>query len=1282
MATILFQAAGAALGGIFGPIGAIAGRAVGALAGSVVDRALVGGAATVTGARLQDGRIPGADEGAGIARVYGTARVGGTLIWATRFEEEVTSERAGGKATGPRVETYSYFGNFAVGICEGPIAGVRRVWADGRELDLTEVPMRLYRGEADQPPDPLIEAKQGAGNAPAYRGLAYAVFERLPLDSFGNRIPILQFEVLKPTGTLEGRIRAVTIIPGSSEHGYDPRLVTERLGAGEGRNINRNNRIAATDWTASLDELQALCPNLERVALVVAWFGTDLRAGHCRIVPGVEVASRSDESRPWAVSGIGRGEAHRVSESGGGPAYGGTPSDASVVAAIADLKRRGLKVYLYPFVLMDVPAGDALPDPYGGTGQAAYPWRGRITCHPATGRPGSADRTAEARAQVETFCGDAAADDFAVSGTTVVSTAADAGYRRMVLHYAQLAKAAGGVDGFIIGSELRGLTQLRDGAGAFPFVEALCALAADVRGIVGQQTKLTYGADWSEYFGYHPADGSGEVHFNLDPLWASEAIDAVGIDNYMPLSDWRDGDALDGNPDGFRLADDTAAMRAQISAGEGYDWYYAGPADRAARLRAPITDGPAGRDWLYRYKDLKGWWTNRHYGRAGGAELPEPTAWQPRSKPIWFTELGCPAVDKGANQPNVFTDPKSAENALPYFSAGGRADAVQRRFLDAHFGWWRGDGPEPGMVDPDHIFVWTWDARPYPAFPENDALWADGHNWQLGHWLNGRLGATTVADAIAAILSDHGFDDFDVSMVGGDLTGLVQAEPGSARSLLEPLLAAFQIDAVEDGGTLVFRSRLRAALPAVAIDVLAERPDETAFEAVRGHGSEFSGEAVLDHFSDTAAYQRVTARSRRTTAENDRVLRLSLPAVLHGAAAAGAAEAMLRDHRAGMRRLTFRLPPNAVAVMPGDVVRLVDGPEGRFVVRRVIEGAVREIEAQSFAGGDANAPVPFARQSARAAAGLEAAAFLPDVHLLDLPCFEAGVDESFARVAVHARPWRPVLVSTSPGADGYAPRVRLERPARIGRLAAALAPGAWGRFDQMNAIELDLPFGGLSTRTRDAVLGGDNRIAVATPSGCFEIIGYLEAEETAPRRWRLGGLLRGLAGSEDAMNEGHPAGAVAIVLDEAVRPLALTAEEAGRSLNFIVEARGTSQASGPVAFAGGMRARTPLSPVHLRGRRLGDGDIRFSWTRRARRDADGWEGFDIPLDEPSEAYRLDILSACAVVRSIESDGPACLYPATDEIADFGAAQTAHTIRVRQLGRAVREGIAAERTVET
>jgi hypothetical protein len=192
MATILLQAAGAALGSVFGPVGAMLGRAAGALAGSVVDRALLGGG-TVSGARLSAARIPGAEEGTAITRAYGTVRIGGTLIWATRFEEEVRSERQGGKASGPRVETFRYFANFALGICEGEIAGVRRVWADGRELDLTTIEMRVYRGTETQALDPLIDAKQD--EAPAFRGLAYAVFERLPLDGFGNRIPVIQFDV-------------------------------------------------------------------------------------------------------------------------------------------------------------------------------------------------------------------------------------------------------------------------------------------------------------------------------------------------------------------------------------------------------------------------------------------------------------------------------------------------------------------------------------------------------------------------------------------------------------------------------------------------------------------------------------------------------------------------------------------------------------------------------------------------------------------------------------------------------------------------------------------------------------------------------------------------------------------------------------------------------------------------------------------------------------------------------------------------------------------------------
>jgi hypothetical protein len=40
--------------------------------------------------------------------------------------------------------------------------------------------MRVHLGHEGQEPDPLIAAKE-AGDAPAYRGLAYVVFERFPL---------------------------------------------------------------------------------------------------------------------------------------------------------------------------------------------------------------------------------------------------------------------------------------------------------------------------------------------------------------------------------------------------------------------------------------------------------------------------------------------------------------------------------------------------------------------------------------------------------------------------------------------------------------------------------------------------------------------------------------------------------------------------------------------------------------------------------------------------------------------------------------------------------------------------------------------------------------------------------------------------------------------------------------------------------------------------------------------------------------------------------------------
>ncbi len=190
MATLLLTAVGSA---IAGPIGA----AIGAMAGQRVDQALFGPKGR-QGARLADLAVQASTYGARISRLYGRMRVSGTVIWATDLREE-RSKVSQGKGR-PKATVYSYSASFAVQLSARRISGIGRIWADGKLLRgaagdfKIETGFRIHGGAADQPVDPLIAAAEGNA-APAYRGRAYVVFEDMALESFGNRIPNLSFEV-------------------------------------------------------------------------------------------------------------------------------------------------------------------------------------------------------------------------------------------------------------------------------------------------------------------------------------------------------------------------------------------------------------------------------------------------------------------------------------------------------------------------------------------------------------------------------------------------------------------------------------------------------------------------------------------------------------------------------------------------------------------------------------------------------------------------------------------------------------------------------------------------------------------------------------------------------------------------------------------------------------------------------------------------------------------------------------------------------------------------------
>lgn len=225
MAVLALGTIGAAIGstftGTFLGVGfASWGWTIGAYLGQSMTRTKL---PTVYGPRLNDLSVQSSAYGNMIPIGFGRFRCAGNLIWSGgRIERTRTTSvrQSGGKGGGggttqTQVEYY-YTSSFAIGICEGPILGVRRIWANGEliyniSLDASgttllgsELPLTVYPGDEAQNPDPVIESFEGAGNVPGYRGLAYIVFnDLLLLQKWGQNIPNFEFEVIT-AGTLIG----------------------------------------------------------------------------------------------------------------------------------------------------------------------------------------------------------------------------------------------------------------------------------------------------------------------------------------------------------------------------------------------------------------------------------------------------------------------------------------------------------------------------------------------------------------------------------------------------------------------------------------------------------------------------------------------------------------------------------------------------------------------------------------------------------------------------------------------------------------------------------------------------------------------------------------------------------------------------------------------------------------------------------------------------------------------------------------------------------------------
>lgn len=217
--------AGQAIGGVVGaaagfmmggPAGAMYGAQIGMTVGGYLDPPK---GPTMEGPRISDLAVQTSTYGAFIPRCYGTIGQFGNVFWLenNKLKEVVKKTSSGGKGGGSSAttKTYTYFATLAVGVCVGPVDGIRRIWAgptlvydagSGEKNSIISSNKTkaknfvFYLGTDTQMPDSRMQADLGSANVPAYRGLCYVVIKDFALAKYGNAIPPFKFEVITSGG--------------------------------------------------------------------------------------------------------------------------------------------------------------------------------------------------------------------------------------------------------------------------------------------------------------------------------------------------------------------------------------------------------------------------------------------------------------------------------------------------------------------------------------------------------------------------------------------------------------------------------------------------------------------------------------------------------------------------------------------------------------------------------------------------------------------------------------------------------------------------------------------------------------------------------------------------------------------------------------------------------------------------------------------------------------------------------------------------------------------------
>ncbi|WP_341809992.1 glycoside hydrolase TIM-barrel-like domain-containing protein [Wolbachia endosymbiont (group A) of Apotomis capreana] len=645
-------------------------------------------------------------------------------------------------------------------------------------------------------------------------------------------------------------------------------------------------------------------------------------------------------------------------------------------------------------------------------------------------------------------------------------------YNKFIEHYASIAKQTK-VEGFIIGSELVRLTKIRDEQGNYPAVIELVKLAKRIKLQLGKEVTVTYAADWSEYHSY---DG----WYNMDELWSSEYIDVIGIDAYFPLTDGPEP------PFGYSAED----VMGGWSSGVGYDYFYDYSKGEPEKVKY--------NDSRYAWKNIAKWWSKTHINPGGSK-----TKWQPKMKKIWFTEYGFPSMNGCTNEPNVFVDKGSIESKYPRYSNGEVSFLSQKIAIEGTLKKWQSSE----MVE--KMFLWAWDARPFPYFPNLCDMWTDCHNWQTGHWIQGKLSQLNISDVLSDLLQKTGLksDQFDTSNVKGLLSWYVINDQQSVRSIIKMLQSCYFFDVVEQDSKLKFVQKGRGVTTGIPI---GEMVFSNNSKLVNISQLDLNNKVNVVYFNRNFGYPidvKYAELPKQGTA-----ITVEIPLIMEEGEAQNIAEVLLYSSWQERNIYNFKLPIKYAWLVPSDVITILDSEKKHTV--RIIK---TKFESMSIQVSGVSYDRSIYKLSFPSTRSLMLKEYPPShisktiIEMIDLPHVK-GNSASFTLIN-EEKNWKGATLFISYNDKDYKPIASTNKQSTYGYVMESTDEG----------LIVVLRFGKLPSTSPIA----NSNLALVGK----EVIKFQNAELIDKNKYKLSNLIRG---QEDTKEYDHATGEKFVLLDDSI----------------------------------------------------------------------------------------------------------------------------------------------------